>query len=286
MTDATDRPVGGASPEAIQAHYDVGNGFYRLWLDPSLTYSCALWEGEDDTLEAAQVRKLAWIAEPAVRRGAKSVLDIGCGWGAMLAWLSKNGVEHGVGLTLSEQQRDYVESLDLKGVEVDLQSWRDHRPKRPYDAIVSVGAFEHFADLDLSEADRQAIYREFFEACHKWLAPGAPLSLQTIAYGPVPALLGRELFLEYFPESDLPRPYEIFKACDGLFEVTDFRNDREDYIRTLKAWHRNLRAQREAAVAEVGEAKVEFYKRYLGASTMMFAARNTVLLRLRMTRVP
>ena len=262
MTDTVDRPVGGASPEAIQAHYDVGNGFYRLWLDPSLTYSCALWEGEDDTLEAAQVRKLAWIAEPAVRRGAKSVLDIGCGWGAMLAWLA------------------------AKGVEVDLQSWRDHRPKRPYDAIVSVGAFEHFADLDLSEADRQAIYREFFEACHKWLAPGAPLSLQTIAYGPVPALLGRELFLEYFPESDLPRPYEIFKACDGLFEVTDFRNDREDYIRTLKAWHRNLRAQREAAVAEVGEAKVEFYKRYLGASTMMFAARNTVLLRLKMTRVP
>jgi cyclopropane-fatty-acyl-phospholipid synthase len=286
MTDATDRPVGGASPEAIQAHYDVGNGFYRLWLDPSLTYSCALWAGEDDTLEAAQARKLAWIAEPAVRRGARSVLDIGCGWGAMLAWLSNNGVEHGVGLTLSEQQRDYVESLNLPGVEVDLESWRDHRPAAPYDAIVSVGAFEHFADLDLSEAARQAIYREFFEACHGWLAPGAPLVLQTIAYGPVPALLGRELFLEYFPESDLPRPYEIFKACDGLFEVTDFRNDREDYIRTLKAWHRNLRAQRDAAVAEVGEAKVEFYKRYLGASTMMFAARNTVLLRLKMTRIP
>jgi len=286
MTDAVDRPVGGASPEAIQAHYDVGNGFYRLWLDPSLTYSCALWAGEDDTLEAAQARKLAWIAEPAVRRGAKSVLDIGCGCGAMLAHLSANGVEHGVGLTLSEQQRDYVESLALPGVEVDLQSWRDHQPKGPYDAIVSVGAFEHFADLDLSEADRQAIYREFFEACHGWLAPGAPLALQTIAYGPVPALLGRELFLEYFPESDLPRPYEIFKACDGLFEVTDFRNDREDYIRTLKAWHRNLRAQRDAAVAEVGEAKVEFYKRYLGASAMMFAARNTVLLRLKMTRIP
>ena len=68
--------------------------------------------------------------------------------------------------------------------------------------------------------------------------------------------------------------------------MTDFRNDREDYIRTLKAWHRNLRAQREAAVAEVGEAKVEFYKRYLGSSTMMFAARNTVLLRLKMTRIP
>jgi cyclopropane-fatty-acyl-phospholipid synthase len=286
MTDAAEKSTGGASAEAIQAHYDVGNGFYRLWLDPTLTYSCALWAGADDTLETAQRRKLDWIAGPAIARGAKSVLDIGCGWGGMLAHLSAGGVEHGVGLTLSQEQFDYVSALAIPGVEVRLDSWRDHRPTGPYDAIVSVGAFEHFADLDLSEERRMAIYRDFFEACHGWLAPGAPLVLQTIAYGPVPALLGRELFLEYFPESDLPRPWEIFKACDGLFEVTDVRNDREDYIRTLKAWHRNLRAQRDAAVAEVGEEKVEFYKRYLGASTMMFAARNTVLLRLKMTRVP
>jgi cyclopropane-fatty-acyl-phospholipid synthase len=286
MTDSAQRPAGGASPEAIQAHYDVGNRFYRLWLDPTLTYSCALWAGEDDTLEAAQQRKLAYIAEPALSRGAKSVLDIGCGWGSLLAHLSGGGVESLVGLTLSEQQRDYVDSLALPGVEVRLDSWRDHRPLRPYDAIVSVGAFEHFADLDLSESDRLAIYREFFAACHSWLTPGAPLVLQTIAYGPVPALLGRELFLEYFPESDLPKPHEIFKASEDLFEVNELRNDREHYIRTLKAWHRNLRAHRDEAVAEVGHEKVEFYKRYLGASTMMFAARNTVLLRLKMTRTP
>jgi cyclopropane-fatty-acyl-phospholipid synthase len=286
MSDAADRPAGGASPEAIQAHYDVGNGFYRLWLDPTLTYSCALWAGEDDTLEAAQRRKLAWIAEPALSRGAKSVLDIGSGWGGLLAHLGANGVETLVGLTLSEKQRDYVTALGLPGVEVRLESWRDHRPERAYDAIVSVGAFEHFADLDLSEADRLAIYREFFEACHGWLAPGGSLTLQTIAYGPVPALLGRELFLDYFPESDLPRPYEIFEASDGLFEVGELRNDREHYVRTLRAWHRNLRAHRDEAMAEVGHERVEYYKRYLGASAMMFAARNTVLLRIRMTRVP
>jgi cyclopropane-fatty-acyl-phospholipid synthase len=286
MTDAVEKPAGGASPEAIQAHYDVGNGFYRLWLDPTLTYSCALWEGEDDTLEAAQLRKLAWIAEPALARGAKSVLDIGCGWGGMLDYLSRHGVEHGVGLTLSQEQYDYVRSLCLPGVEVRLDSWRDHRPEAPYDAIVSVGAFEHFADQDLTDEQRAGVYRDFFETCHGWLKPGAPLSLQTIAYGPVVARAGRELFFEYFPESDLPRPHEIFKACDGLFDVTDFRNDREHYSRTLRAWHRNLRAQREAAIAEVGEEKMEFYKRYLGVSAMMFGARNTVLLRLRMTRVP
>lgn len=286
MTDTAKGPAGGASPEAIQAHYDVGNSFYRLWLDPSLTYSCALWAGEDDTLEAAQRRKLAWIAEPALKRRAASVLDIGSGWGSLLAHLSASGVPSLVGLTLSEQQRDHVAALGLPGVQVRLESWRDHRPDRAYDAIVSVGAFEHFADVDLSQADRLAIYREFFEACHRWLAPGAPLTLQTIAYGPVPALVGRELFFEYFPESDLPRPWEIFKASQDLFEIGELRNDREHYIRTLKAWHRNLRAHRDEAVAEVGAERVEFYKRYLGVSTMMFAAKNTVLLRLRMTRVP
>ena len=269
MSKAAGRPAGGASAEAIQAHYDVGNGFYRLWLDPTLTYSCALWAGEDDTLEAAQQRKLDWIAEPAIRRGAKHVLDIGCGWGGMLAHLGAKGVESRVGLTLSQEQHDYVAALKLPGVEVRLDSWRDHRPDRPYDAIVSVGAFEHFADLDLSEAHRLAIYQEFFAACHAWLVPGGTLTLQTIAYGPVPALLGRELFLDYFPESDLPKPFEIFKACEDLFEVNVLRNDREDYIRTLKAWHRNLRAHRDAAVAEVGEAKVEFYKRLRGFEAMI-----------------
>jgi cyclopropane-fatty-acyl-phospholipid synthase len=287
MADAQISPRAGASPEAIQAHYDVGNRFYRLWLDPGLTYSCALWAGEDDTLAPAQQRKLAYVAEPALSGGARSVLDIGCGWGSLIAHLSAGGVERSVGLTLSQEQLDHVQSLSLPGVEARLEGWRDHRPQTPYDAIVSVGAFEHFADQGLSESDRLAVYRDFFKACHGWLRPGAPLVLQTIAYGPAPVPAGgRELFLEIFPESDLPRPSEIFAASEGLFEVTDYRNDRDHYVRTLKAWHRNLRARTTEAEAEVGRDRVEFYKRYLGAAALMFAGRITVLLRLKMTRAP
>jgi cyclopropane-fatty-acyl-phospholipid synthase len=286
MTEDAARPRAGASPEAIQAHYDVGNSFYRLWLDPTLTYSCALWAGDDDTLEAAQRRKLDYITGPALARRAGRVLDVGCGWGSLLARLSANGVGDLVGLTLSQKQLEHVASLALPGVEVRLESWRDHRPKRPYDAIVSVGAFEHFADLDLSESERLASYRAFFAACHEWLEPGAPLVLQTIAYGPVPATTGREMFLEIFPESDLPRPYEIFAAADGLFEVTELRNDREHYIRTLRAWHRNLRDHRAEALAEVGRETLAFYTRYLAIAAMMFTGRHAVLLRLKMTRAP
>jgi cyclopropane-fatty-acyl-phospholipid synthase len=286
MTDAVEKPSAGASAEAIQAHYDVGNRFYQLWLDPTLTYSCALWAGEDDSLEAAQARKLSYISEPALSAGAKHVLDIGSGWGSMLRCLSENGADSLVGLTLSQEQHDYVTSLGLPGVEVRLESWRDHRPSRPYDAIVSVGAFEHFADLNLSESQRLSVYREFFAACHGWLRPGGSLVLQTIAYGPVAPQSHRELFLEIFPESDLPRPAEIFKASEDLFEVTELRNDREHYIRTLRAWHRNLRARRAEAEAEVGQERFEFYRRYLVASALMFTARYAVLLRLKMTRAP
>jgi len=279
--------AGGASPEAIQAHYDVGNDFYRLWLDPTLTYSCALWAGEDDTLEAAQRRKLAYMAQPAIGGGATRVLDVGCGWGGMLAHLSEAGVARTVGLTLSERQREHVAGLALPGVEVRLESWREHRPGQPYDAIVSIGAFEHFADLDLSESQRLAVYRSFFEACHAWLPPGGTLMLQTIAYGPAPAPEGRrELFLDIFPESDLPRPYEIFKASDDLFEVAAFRNDREHYIRTLRAWHQNLRAHRAEAIAAVGRETVDFYLRYFVAASLMFANKYAVLLRLKLIREP
>ncbi len=279
--------VGGASPEAIQAHYDVGNDFYRLWLDPSLTYSCALWDGPDDTLEAAQQRKLAYMAAPALGSGASRVLDVGCGWGGLLAKLSEAGVGQTVGLTLSEKQRDHVRSLALPGAEVRLESWRDHRPEAPYDGIVSVGAFEHFADLDLSESERLAVYRSFFEACHDWLPPGGTLMLQTIAYGPAPAPASRRgLFLEIFPESDLPRPYEIFQASGDLFEVAAYRNDREHYIRTLRAWHQNLRARRAEAIAAVGRDTVDFYLRYFVAASLMFANKYAVLLRFKMIREP
>ena len=91
----------GASAEAIQAHYDTGNAFYRLWLDPTRTYSCALWD-EADALEEAQIDKLDYHIEQAQAAGTGQVLDIGCGWGSLLERLTTaHGVERAVGLTLS-----------------------------------------------------------------------------------------------------------------------------------------------------------------------------------------
>jgi cyclopropane-fatty-acyl-phospholipid synthase len=183
----------GSSAEAVQHHYDVGNEFYSLWLDPTLTYTCALWDDDArDTLEAAQLRKLDYHAAQARVGGARRVLDIGCGWGSMLRrMVEAHGVERAVGVTLSRAQTDYVARLGVPGVEVRFENWFDHRPAQPYDAIISICAIEHAARLGLVRRQRVAAYRTFFRHCHALLAPGRRMSLQTMAYGAGAAFAGR-----------------------------------------------------------------------------------------------
>ena len=119
------KSAAGASAAEIQRHYDVGNEFYRLWLDEDMNYSCALWEGEqkDGDLARAQLRKLTYHVEGANAKGKSAVLDIGCGWGALLHQLTQvHGVKRAVGLTLSEAQAQWIRERNMKGVEVHLQA--------------------------------------------------------------------------------------------------------------------------------------------------------------------
>ena len=135
----------GASREAIRAHYDAGEDFFALWLGPELVYSAALFQDGDD-LATAQIRKLDHHIAAAHAAGAARVLDVGCGWGAMLRRLVRHaGVGQAVGLTLSAAQAAWIGRTPTAGITVREESWRDHVPPAPYDAIISVGAFEHFA---------------------------------------------------------------------------------------------------------------------------------------------
>ena len=149
-TETTPEGYQGASPEAIRQHYDVSNDFYQLWLDPTLTYSGAMWE-EGDDLEAAQIRKIDYHIEQARAPGTGRVLEIGCGWGSTLRRLvNVHGVRKAIGLTLSQAQRDWLNNtLDDPRIEVRLENWFDHEPEAPYDAIISIAAFEAFAKYDL-----------------------------------------------------------------------------------------------------------------------------------------
>jgi len=276
----------GASAGAIQYHYDLSNAFYALWLDADRTYSCAMWAAQD-SLESAQQRKLDYHIEMSGARNAARVLDVGCGWGSTLARLVEHaGVERAVGLTLSEEQAKYVRDLAHSGVDVSVESWAQHAAVEPYDAVISIGAFEHFARPGLDESGRVHAYRAFFRRCHEWLRADGRLSLQTIAYGTASRSdLNAFILDEIFPESDLPTLSEIVQACDGLFEILVIRNDRLDYARTFSEWSRRLDANRDAALALIGEHKLRTYEKYHGLFQIGFHVGAMNLLRIGLRRL-
>ncbi|MFI5510332.1 class I SAM-dependent methyltransferase [Mycobacterium sp. NPDC051804] len=288
MTTTSER---GASPESIQHHYDISNKFYSLWLDESMTYSCALWDGEDDDLATAQMRKLDYLVAGADASGRDRVLDIGCGWGSgMQRLVDVHGVQHVTGLTLSEAQAHHVKAAANPRVEVLLRDWADFLPGERYDAAISIGAMEHFVKFGWSRSDRVAAYRRFFEKCHECLNPGAGLALQTIGKGNVPMdELGLQdcLFIvqHIFPESDPPRLAEIAHAAEKLFEIRSVVNHREHYARTCGAWLKRLRSNRAGAVEIVGDEKVSVYERYLEASVRQFRLEHANLYRISLRRV-
>ncbi|WP_428489216.1 class I SAM-dependent methyltransferase [Rhodopila sp.] len=288
--DVVDAPTKrGGSAAAISHHYDLSNEFYTLWLDQTLTYSCALWnEGDDpDDLTAAQLRKLDFhLAASAADRGRR-ILDIGCGWGSLLRRaVSQTRIEQATGLTLSEAQFRHIDAWQDGRVRVLKESWIDHAPAAKYDSIVSIGALEHFASPGDRPGEKIALYREFLSKCRSWLAPGGAMSLQTIAYGTMRSNENNAFIsTQIFPDSELPQAHEILEAASGVFEVTLLRNDRTQYGRTCDLWYRALHRRRDEAVEIVGEQKVRQYEAYLRMSAFGFHTGRVGLLRLAMVPV-
>lgn len=279
----------GASQTAIEFHYDVGNEFYQLWLGRTMMYSCALWDltVAPDALSEAQTLKIDWHLQQACVVQQPRVLDVGCGWGTTLQHLvDRHAVQHAVGLTLSPSQTEWINQLNHPRIEVRVENWADHRPDKPYDAIVSIEAFEAFARPEHSSDEKIQRYRQFFKTCHDWLRPGGCLSLQTIAYGnSSPKDLDQFIADDIFPESDLPRLAEIIMATEHLFEVVTLQNDRHHYVQTLRAWLDNLKGNRKEAIAQVGEDTVDRYIRYLRLSIFMFSTGACDLHRIALRRI-
>ncbi|MFD9333147.1 class I SAM-dependent methyltransferase [Streptomyces sp. NPDC060028] len=284
----------GATATDIEFHYDVGNDFYALWLDETLSYSAALWDGieddgsQPDVLAQAQRAKLRHHLDQSALPPGGRLLDVGCGWGGLLALACEVGrAGAATGLTLSRAQLAHVHSLQLPGVQARLEDWRSHVPESPYDAIVSIEAFEAFAGPGLTPAERVRTYADFFSACHSWLVPGGTLSLQTIAFdagvdadGPVGAFFASDVF----PASALPRLAEITAACDAHFSVTAIKSEPRDYIRTLRAWSARLRAERDHAQQAVGADTYQRYRLYLKACEVLFLRGEVTLYRVSMRR--
>jgi cyclopropane-fatty-acyl-phospholipid synthase len=272
----------------IREHYDVGNEFYALWLDRSQSYTCALYE-RGDTLEKAQERKMDWHVEQAGARGAKRVVDIGCGWGSITRRLvNVHGVQKVTAVNVSRAQVDFIASAGDPRIETRLESWSEHKPAEPYDAAIACGVCEHVVKRGIRDSERAAAYRLFFQTCHDMLKPGGRLAFQSITVGYAPLTSERTAdslaLARIFPESMLPRTPELFEAADGLFEIDAFRNDREMYDRTCLEWLERLQANRARAVELVGEQMTSRFERYLEGSARLFREGVICLVRMGMRR--
>ncbi len=280
----------GTSFEALKYHYDISNSFYQLFLGESMVYSGALWEENesDESYEIAQIRKLDFHINQARVKDAKRVLEIGCGWGSLLRRLADTyKVERAVGITLNKSHAEMSAALNHPNIEVFLESWAEHSPVEPYDGIISIEAFSHFAKLDISEAEKLEVYRSFFSKCHSLLKPAGWMSIQSNAIHENSTKKDISQFFaeDIFPESDLPRLSEMIQASKGIFEIVAVRNDREDYVRTLKVWLKNLKQNRKQAIDLVGEESVARYEKFLGLSMIGYHTGKSHLLRVTMRRV-
>jgi cyclopropane-fatty-acyl-phospholipid synthase len=276
----------GASAEAIQRHYDIGNEFFALWLDPTLSYSAALWtEDLEVSLEHAQLQKIDLHLRNARVANGASILDIGCGWGNVLQRAtSQFGAGRAIGITLSRAQFDYIEQHANPRIAARLEHWLDHEPPSAYDALVCIEALDAFAKAGLYTEQKTAIYRHFFERCHRWLKPGGYMALQNLSYGNAPVRNGLAVNT-LFPESDLPKLSEILSAMERLFEIVAIANDRVHYARTVRAWRNAMRRQHTYAMKIVGRDLLARFEAFLALSEFSLASGGCDLYRFTLRRV-
>ncbi len=296
MTSTMDVRRAGTSAAAIARHYDLSDDFFRSWLGPELVYSCALWRPEDpdETLASAQERKLDWFAERLSVSGA-DVLDVGCGWGALLERLHRrHGMRSGVGLTLSASQARHAATRRVPGTTYRLESWADHRPTGPYDVITAIESTEHFASDTLTSDDKVDVYRQFFAQAAEWLQPDGRMGLQLICLDgvgeqasrlgqtPVGDLMGREVFPESMPAS----LGEMVLGWETHFRLSSFLDSSADYVRTFRSWALAHRRNRAEAERQVGPEVARRFDRYFAAGEVCFRLREHALYRVILTRRP
>lgn len=260
----------------IAVTYDVSNEFFSLWLDRRMIYSCALFEGTDD-LEQAQLNKLQFFHDKTKLTPDKRVLDIGCGWGGLMEFLAvEKGVKDVTGITLSEAQFSSIRQKATPGISAELISYLDYQPQKKFDAIISIGMFEHIATPEqVRDGENIRVYRDYFRRAWQWTNPGAMFGLQSVIGALLPRKREDIRDLEWgtttiFPGAITPRPEAILAAVNPYWEVMEFYTRREHYAKTSAAWLQGLR-QNEAVIRERwGDQTFTDYERYLNGCVGVF----------------
>lgn len=254
-----------ASRKNVQHHYDLSNEFYRLFLDDDLQYSCGYWPREGMNLEEAQREKKAHIAAKLNLKAGDRVLDIGCGWGGMAIYLAQNYDVKVVGVTLSDEQHalgvERVKALGLEDkVDIRLQDYR--HVEGPFNAVVSVGMFEHVGI---------AHYQEYFSKIRDVLTDDGSALVHSIGRKGGPGTTGAWIRKYIFPGGYSPALSETFVEIEkaGLW-MTDCEILRLHYAETLLEWDNRFQANRDKAIEMFDEKFARMWEFYLIVSEFSF----------------
>lgn len=251
----------------VSSHYDIGNDFYKLWLDETMSYSCGYFQSENDSLYQAQCNKTDRILEKLYLKEGMSLCDIGCGWGFLLIEAAKKYRIHGVGITLSmEQKKKFEERIREEGLEeyltVELMDYRDlHLLNMKFDRVVSVGMIEHVGREN---------YKLFLSCVKNSLKPGGVFLLHYISAlseNPGDAWIKKYIF----PGGVIPSLREIINiAGDFQFYTIDVESLRRHYNKTLLCWNQNFQAHREEVEAMFDKEFARMWELYLCACAAVF----------------
>jgi cyclopropane-fatty-acyl-phospholipid synthase len=261
--------------QAIQHHYDRSNEFFALWLDSRMVYSCAYFATPDEDLETAQERKLDYICRKLRLQPGERLLDIGCGWGALIMYAAQHYGVQADGITISTQQAELArERIKQAGLEnschVDICDYRDlNRPAR-YDKAVSVGMAEHLG---------KAFLPIYFKKAWEVLRPGGIFLNQGInTHATARILLGRDFVYRYvYPDGEaVPIGTTVQIAESVGFQVRDVENVKEHYAHTMRHWLRRYEEHAEEAKKIVGELVYRSWRVYLAVALHEFEEVQTV----------
>ena len=260
---------------AISFHYDVSNEFYGLWLDAEWVYSCAYFKTADESLDQAQRNKLDHICRKLRLQPGERLLDIGCGWGALVCWAAKHCGVRAHGITLSKRQLEFARRrIVTEGLQdlvtVELCDYRDLQGESVFDKVSSIGMFEHVGLANLP------IY---LATAMRMLRPGGLFLNHGITHDEEGwnNTQAREFINRYvFPDGELDCISNIMLGMERAgFEIHDVEGLRPHYALTLRHWVQRLEANREAALREVGEPTYRVWRLYMAACALEFESGGT-----------
>ncbi len=248
--------------EVGERHYDAGNDLFELMLDPSMAYSCGYWKGADN-LQQAQEAKLEMICRKLQLSPGMKLLDIGCGWGSLVRYAAQHHGVSAVGLTISKEQAELARER-CAGLPVDIRLQDYRETKGTFDAVVSVGMFEHVGYKN---------YRTFMRVVRKCLEDNGLFLLHTIASNDTVYHCDPWFDKYIFPNGMLPSIKQIGDSIEPKFIMEDWHNFGADYDRTLMAWHENFENNWHILKDRYNERFYRMWRYYLLCMAGSFRAR-------------